>query len=46
MKGQKTVGIVTGVVLLVGVAAWVTTAPYLGNTGLSRTPGVSSSAGP
>ena len=40
MKGQKTVGIVTGVVLLVGVAAWVTTAPYLGNTGLSRTPGV------
>ena len=39
MKGKKTVEIVPGVVLLVGVAAWVTTAPYLGNTGLSRTPG-------
>ena len=40
MKGQKTAGIVVGVGLLVGVAAWVFTAPYLGNTGLSRTPGV------
>ena len=37
---KKTVVIVVGVVLLVGVAAWVFTAPYLGNTGLSRTPGV------
>ena len=40
MKRQKTGSIVTGVVVLVGVAAWVSTAPYLGNTGLSRTPGV------
>ena len=40
MKGQKNAGIVVGVGLLVGVAAWVSTAPYLGNTGLSRTPGV------
>jgi hypothetical protein len=34
------VGIATGFVLLVGVAAWMFTAPYLGNEGLSRTPGV------
>ena len=40
MKRQKTAGIVTGVVLLVGVAAWVSTAPYLSNSGLGRTPGV------
>ncbi len=36
----KIVTIVTGVLLLIGVAGWVFTAPYLGNTGLSRTPGV------
>ena len=41
MNGKlKIVGIVTGVVLLIGVTAWVFTAPYAGNTGLSRTPGV------
>ena len=32
--------IVTGAVLVIGVAGWVFTAPYVGNTGLSRTPGV------
>lgn len=33
-------GIVTGVALLVGAMSYVYTAPYLGNQGLSRTPGV------
>ena len=36
----KIVGIITGVVLLGGVTAWAFTAPYPGNTGLQRTPGV------
>ena len=40
MTGQTNAGMVVGGGLLVGVAAWVFTAPYLGNTGLSRTPGV------
>lgn len=31
---------VAGVVLVVGVLSWMFTAPYLGNTGLARTPGV------
>ena len=36
----KIAGITTAVLLLVGVAAWASTAPYAGNEGLSRTPGV------
>ncbi len=36
----KIAGITTAVLLLVGVAAWASTAPYEGNEGLSRTPGV------
>ncbi len=41
MSGKlKIAGIVTGVVLLIGVPSWVSTAPYAGNQGLSRTPGV------
>ncbi len=36
----KIVMIVTGVVLLIAVASWAYTAPYVGNEGLSRTPGV------
>tara|TARA_B100000809_G_scaffold16104_1_gene14439 strand:+ start:6088 stop:6576 length:489 start_codon:yes stop_codon:yes gene_type:complete len=36
----KIVMIVTGVVLLGGIVGWIATAPYVGNTGLSRTPGV------
>ncbi len=36
----KIAGITTGVLLLIGVAAWVYTAPYEGNEGLQRTPGV------
>ena len=41
MNGKlKMAGIATGVVLLIGVTSWVSTAPYAGNQGLSRTPGV------
>lgn len=40
MSKPKIAGIAAGVVLLVGVLSWMFTAPYLGNTGLSRTPGV------
>ena len=40
MKMQEIASIATGVVLVVGVTAWVFTAPYLGNQGLARTPGV------
>ena len=36
----KVVVIVTGVLLLIGMAGWVFTAPYAGNQGLQRTPGV------
>ena len=36
----KIAGITTGVLLLIGVAGWVFTAPYAGNQGLQRTPGV------
>ena len=36
----KIVMIVMGFVLVIGVAGWVYTAPYVGNQGLSRTPGV------
>ena len=41
MNGKlKIAGIATGVVLLIGVTSWVYTAPYAGNQGLQRTPGV------
>ncbi len=41
MKGILKIAVITtGVLLLVGVAAWASTAPYEGNEGLSRTPGV------
>ncbi|MSR11463.1 MAG: hypothetical protein EXR84_06655 [Gammaproteobacteria bacterium] len=40
MSKQKMAGIATGVVFVVGVLAWMFTAPYLGNEGLARTPGV------
>lgn len=36
----KIAGIATGALLLVGAMSYVYTAPYLGNEGLSRTPGV------
>ena len=40
MSKFKIAGIATGVVLMVGVLSWILTAPYLGNQGLSRMPGV------
>ena len=40
MKKRELAGISIGVVLLAGVLSWMFTAPYLGNTGLARTPGV------
>jgi hypothetical protein len=40
MSKPKIAGIASGVVLLVGVLSWMFTAPYLGNQGLSRMPGV------
>ena len=39
-RRRKITDIATGVVLLVGVMAWMFTAPYTGNQGLSRTPAV------
>ena len=41
MSGKLNIaGIVTGMVLVIGATSYVYTAPYLGNQGLSRTPGV------
>ena len=41
MAGKlRIAGIVTGIVLVLGMSAWVLTAPYPGNTGWQRTPGV------
>ena len=40
MSKGKILGIAAGVVLVAGVLGWMFTAPYLGNTGLARTPGI------
>ena len=41
MNGKlKIAGVATGVVLLIGATTYVYTAPYAGNEGLQRTPGV------
>ena len=41
MNGKRKIaGIATGVVLLIGATSYVYTAPYAGNEGLQRTPGV------
>ena len=40
MSRNKIAGIVAGVMFLAAVMSWMFTAPYLGNQGLSRTPGV------
>ena len=40
MSKPKIAGMVVGLVLLVAVVGWVSTAPYLSNSGLGRTPGV------
>ncbi|MBM88059.1 MAG: hypothetical protein CMQ41_06730 [Gammaproteobacteria bacterium] len=40
MDNKKKISILVGVVLLFGLVGWIFTAPYLGNVGLARTPGV------
>jgi hypothetical protein len=41
MKSKRSIAaIATGVVLLIGATSYVYTAPYPGNQGLQRTPGV------
>ena len=40
MSKPKIAGMVVGLVLLVVVVGWASTAPYLSNSGLGRTPGV------
>ena len=40
MDKRAITGTAVGVLLLFGVAGWAFTAPYLGNEGLARTPGV------
>ena len=40
MNNRERIRILIGVVVLAGVLGWLFTAPYLGNTGLARTPGV------
>jgi len=40
MRKGEIASITVGVLLLVGVLSWMFTAPYLGNTGLARTPGI------
>jgi hypothetical protein len=40
MNNRTIGGIVVGVLLLVGLTGWASTAPYLSNQGLGRTPGV------
>ena len=40
MNKRQLAGVLIGTGLLAGVLGWLFTAPYLGNTGLARTPGV------
>lgn len=40
MSKRKIAGVTAAGVLLVGVIAWASTAPYLSNQGLGRTPGI------
>lgn len=40
MSKRKIIGISAGVILLVGIVGWLSTAPYLSNEGLGRTPGL------
>lgn len=40
MSKGKMAGMAVGLVLLVGIIGWVSTAPYLSNQGLGRIPGV------
>lgn len=40
MSKGKMIGIAVAVVLVGGIVAWASTAPYLSNQGLGRTPGI------
>ena len=40
MSKPKIAGMVVGLALLIVVVGWASTAPYLSNSGLGRTPGV------
>ena len=40
MSKGKITGVTVGVVLVAGIIGWISTAPYLSNEGLGRTPGV------
>ena len=40
MSKGKITGVAVGVVLVAGMIGWISTAPYLSNEGLGRTPGV------
>ena len=40
MGKRKAVGILAGVIIFGALFAWVSTAPYLSNQGLGRTPGI------
>ena len=40
MKKRELTGILIGAALLAGISGWLFTAPYLGNEGLARTPGM------
>ncbi|HAJ77349.1 MAG TPA: hypothetical protein DCM64_12970 [Gammaproteobacteria bacterium] len=40
MNKKEIAGILITAVLLAGILSWMFTAPYLGNTGLARTPGI------
>ena len=40
MGKRKAAGILAGVIFLGGLLVWVSTAPYLSNQGLGRTPGI------
>ncbi len=40
MSKPKIAGMVVGLVLLVVIVGWASTAPYLSNSGLGRTPGI------
>ncbi len=40
MNATSKIGVTVGLVIIIGLFAWVSTAPYLSNQGLGRTPGL------
>ena len=40
MNNKEKIGFLVGVAFLFGIFSWMFTAPYLGNEGLARTPGI------